>query len=345
MSKFKIKNITIGDEYEPAIITELGINHNGKLDKAINLVDKAIEAGAIIIKHQTHIANAEMSEEAKKIFPPNADQSIFNVIQSRSLNEHDEKKLANYITGRKKIFISTPFSREAVIRLNKLNVPAFKIGSGEANNYHFIDFVTKFKKPIILSTGMNSLKSLENSITIILKKKIPLALMHCTNIYPTPYNLIRLNCITEMKKKYPQLVIGLSDHSGSIYPALGAIALGARIIEKHFTDNKKNKGPDISSSMNAKNLKELLNASKIVFYSRGGGKKPLFEEKKTINFAFPSVVALKNLIPGTILNKKNIYLKRPNTGDFGIKDLEKLYSKKIKKFTPINTQIKKKNLL
>ena len=246
MKKFRIGKIIVNDDSPPLVIAEIGINHNGNLDKAINIADKAISAGAEIIKHQTHIVDEEMSREAKKAIPGNSNISIYQIMKKCSLSEIEEKKLMNYITSRKKIFISSPFSVAAANRLAKFNVPAFKIGSGESNNYHFIKHICKFKKPIILSTGMNSIISIRKSVEIIKKNKIPLALLHCTNIYPTPPSLVRLDCIRQLKKAYPWCTIGISDHTATNYTSLGAVALGAKIIEKHFVDSKKVSGPDIS---------------------------------------------------------------------------------------------------
>ena len=342
MRTFKIGQRIISKDSPPLVISEIGINHNGSLDLAIHIADSAIKAGAEVIKHQTHVVEDEMSEEAKKVIPGNADISIYEIIKKCALNENDEKKLAKYITSKKRIFISTPFSRAAADRLGRIGVPAFKIGSGECNNYHFIKYLTKFKLPIIMSTGMNSIKSITKSVNIIQKKNIPLALLHCTNIYPTPPNLVRLNCITEMKKSFPNCEIGISDHTENIFTSLGAVALGARIIEKHYVDTKKRKGPDISSSMDFNELKKLIHGSKEIFLARGSLKQPLKEEKKTIAFAFPSVVALENLDVGSKLSQKNIFLKRPGGGDFGINDLEKLYGRVVIKKIKKNTQIKKR---
>tara|TARA_B110000008_G_scaffold191449_1_gene190198 strand:+ start:2874 stop:3911 length:1038 start_codon:yes stop_codon:yes gene_type:complete len=341
MSNFKIGNRKIGKKYPPLIIAEIGINHNGSVEQAIHLADSAIKAGAEVIKHQTHVVDDEMSEEAKRVIPGNANISIYEIIKKCALNEEDEKKLANYIVSKKKIFISTPFSRAAADRLNRFKVPAFKIGSGECNNHHFVKYLCKFKKPIIMSTGMNSIKSIKKSVNIILKRKIPLALLHCTNIYPTPAKLVRLNCITELKEAFKNCSVGISDHTENNFTSLGAVALGADIIEKHYTDTKKRHGPDISSSMDFDDLKNLIKGSNEIFLARGGKKKPLKEEKKTIAFAFPSVVSLKNLSPGMKLTKDNIFLKRPGGGDFSINELENLYGKIVKKFIKNNTQIKK----
>ena len=341
-NKFKIGNLLISDDRPPVIIAEIGINHNGSIDAAIAIADSAIKSGAQIIKHQTHIVDDEMSEEAKKVIPGNADISIYEIIKKCALNEKDEKKLMNYIIQKKKIFISTPFSRAAADRLNKFGVPAFKIGSGECNNYPLIKYICKFKKPIILSTGMNSIKSIRPSVDIINKAKIPLALLHCTNIYPTPAKLVRLDCINQLKKSFPNQVIGISDHTENNYTSLGAVALGARIIEKHFIDDKKIKGPDVICSMDPKELKELINGSKIIFEARGGKKEPLPEERKTIAFAFASVVSTKKIKKGEKLSKSNIFVRRPGGGDYKIKDLIRLYGRVAKTEIKNNVQIKRK---
>ena len=333
MSKnIKIGNILIGDKHPPVIIVELGINHNGNLDIAIDIADKAIQAGAEIIKHQTHIVDDEMSEEAKKVIPGNSNKNIYEIIKNCALNERDERKLMNHIVSKKKIFISTPFSRAAADRLGKFNIPAFKIGSGECNNHFLVDYICKFKKPIIMSTGMNSIKSIEKSVKVIRKHKLPYALMHCTNIYPTPNNLIRLDCIQELKKNFPDAVVGLSDHSGSVYSCLGAVALGARVLEKHYIDNKKKRsGPDISSSMDTAELKQLIRGSNEIFESLGGNKSPLKKEAKTIAFAFQSVVATKDIFKGEKLSINNIFLRRPGNGDYKVKDFIKILGKKVNK--------------
>ena len=341
MPNFKIGNIRIGDNYPPVIIVELGINHNGNLDNAVALVDSAIKSGAEIIKHQTHIPDDEMSKEAKKIFPVHAKESIYNIIKKCALNENNERKLMNYIKEKKKIFISTPFSRKAADRLKKFNIPAYKIGSGECNNHHFVEYICKFKKPIIMSTGMNTLDSIKKSVLIIRKHKIPFALLHCVNLYPTPSELTKIECLLEIKKAYPDAVVGLSDHTTSIYSCLGSISLGSRIIEKHFVDTKTNtKGPDVSSSMDSSELRQLIYGSKIIFNSLGKGKYPHKREKSTSKFAFQSVVSTENIKKNQLFTKNNIFLRRPGDGDFGVNELVNLYGKRASKDIQNNCQIK-----
>lgn len=346
MKDIKIGNRLIGENREPLIIAEIGINHNGSLDKAIYLADKAIKAGAEVIKHQTHIADEEMSFEAKKIIPLNTNISIYDLIKKCSLSEKEEFKLMKYIKSKNKIFISTPFSKAAANRLVKFKVPAFKIGSGECNNYDFVKYLTKFKIPIIMSTGMNTIKTITKSVNIILGKKIPLVLLHCTNIYPTPERYIKLDCITEIKRAFPNVLVGLSDHSKSIYPSIASIALGACVIEKHFIfDRKNDRGPDTSSSMDYEELKNLIRASKIVFRSRGSKKKPVSKEKSTLKFAFSSVVSSKNIEKGEKLTKENLCLKRPGNGNFNVNNLNYLYGKRAKRKINQNCQIKKKDII
>lgn len=344
MKEFKIKNRIINNDNPPLVIAEIGINHEGSLKIAKEMVDSAIHAGAEVIKHQTHIIEDEMSEEAKNVVPGNSNDNIFDIMKRCSLSEKDEFELMNYIENKGAIFISTPFSKKAVDRLEKFNVPAYKIGSGECNNYPLIEYISKKGKPIILSTGMNSLESIRESVKIIRSHDIPYALLHCTNIYPTPPELVRLDSIRTLKKEFPDAIVGLSDHTTSNYTCLGAVSLGACILERHFTDNYNRKGPDIICSMDHFALKDLIEGSKILFYARGDNKNPIDEEKPTIEFAYASVTAIKNINEGELLTEENIWVKRPGTGDFLAKDLKSLYGRKTKSFIKGNTQIKKNHL-
>ena len=192
MREFKIEKRLISEKKHPLIIPEIGINHNGSLEVAIKIIDAAKRAGAEIIKHQTHIPDFEMSKEAKKIKPGNSSRNIYDIIASSSLSEEDEYKLFRYVKKNKMIYLSTPFSREACDRLIKFGVNAFKIGSGEMNNFPLIKHVLKYKKPLIVSTGMHSLKNVEKTVDFLKEKKANFALLHTTNLYPTPDKLVRL---------------------------------------------------------------------------------------------------------------------------------------------------------
>lgn len=311
----KILNRKIGVNYPPLIIAEIGINHNGNIKVAKEMVDSAKRAGVEIIKHQTHIVEDEMSPEAKKVVPGNSDKSIYQIMDECSLNYEDELELKNYVEKCGMIFISTPFSRAAVDRLVSFNVQAFKIGSGECNNHPLIEYICKFKKPIILSTGMNSIDDVKKSVKIIESNKIEYALLHTTNLYPTPFNLVRLGGMQELMETFPGVAIGLSDHTTNNLSSYSAITLGASIIERHFTDTMDRLGPDIICSMDEKKCKELIDNSKIIKSMLGGKKEPAKEEKVTIDFAFSTVVSIKNISKGDEFTTDNIWVKRPGTGE------------------------------
>ena len=341
---FRISNITISKKNDPLIIAEIGINHNGSLERAINITDKAIQSGAKVIKHQTHIVDDEYSYHAKKIKPGNSKKNIYQIIKDFSLSEEDEFKLMNYIKKKKKIFISTPFSFKAVDRLIKFKVPAFKIGSGECNNHLLVNYIAKQKKPIILSTGMNDMKSVKKTVNIINKHHNKLALLHCPNVYPSSFDSLRLNSILDLQKNFKKNIIGYSDHSLGIYPSIIAMSLGALIIEKHFVDSRSFSGPDISCSMDTKDLKELIEVSKIITKSLPGHKYLHPSEIVTSKFAFASIVAAKNIKKNEKISLKNICPKRPGTGDFLANEYRRLLGKKAKKNILSNEQIKKSDV-
>ncbi|MFS0674162.1 N-acetylneuraminate synthase [Ornithinibacillus sp. 179-J 7C1 HS] len=319
----------IGLDYEPIVIAEIGINHEGSLDVAKEMVDAAYHAGAEIIKHQTHVVEDEMSKAAKNVIPGNTDLSIYEVMERCALNEEEEIELKEYVEEKGMIFLSTPFSRAAANRLEKMGVKAYKIGSGECNNYPLIEHIASFGKPMIVSTGMNDINSIKKTVSIIEKHQVPFALLHCTNIYPTPPELVRLGGMEQLKQEFPNAVIGLSDHTVNNNACLAATALGASILERHFTDSKSRIGPDIICSMDPTELKQLIIGSKEIFKMRGGKKEPAKEEQVTIDFAFATVVTTKNLHAGDVLTEENIWVKRPGIGEIKAEHYDNLIGKKI----------------
>ncbi|WP_281281858.1 N-acetylneuraminate synthase family protein [Catenovulum sediminis] len=335
----QIENLPIGPEFPPVVIVEIGINHNGSLEEAYKLVDAAYKAGAQIIKHQTHVVDDEMSPEAKKVIPAHTKESIYEIMENCALNEADEIKLKAYVESKGMIFISTPFSRAAADRLQKMGVSAYKIGSGECNNYPLIEHIAQFGKPIILSTGMNDIASITKAVEIIEKHKIDYALLHCTNIYPTPNKLVRLGAMQQMQHAFPNAIIGLSDHTTTNYACLGAVALGASILERHFTDSKSRVGPDISCSMDPSDLTDLITGSRLIYESLGGTKEAAQEEQATIDFAFATVVTIKDINAGETLDKTNVWVKRPGTGEILAKDFENVLGKTTIKNIPTGTHL------
>ena len=334
----------IGPTEPPLVIAEIGINHEGSLATALQMVDAAAAAGAEVIKHQTHIVEDEMSDEARSVVPGNTNVSIYEVMERCALSENDELALKDYVESKGLIFISTPFSRAAADRLQRMDVSAFKIGSGECNNYPLIKYIAEFGKPIILSTGMNDIPAIKKSVDIIKSAGVDLALLHTTNIYPTPEHLVRLNAMVDLQKAFPDVVVGLSDHTTSNYACFGAIALGASILERHFTDRMDRPGPDIVCSMDGEALRDLIRGANAIYLERDGTKVAVIEEKPTIDFAFASVVSTKHIRRGDLLTEDNIWVKRPGTGDFLAEDYEQLLGQVAREDIPANVQIAKTHI-
>ncbi len=304
----------IGPDYPPLVIAEIGINHEGSLVIAKEMVDAAHRAGVEVVKHQTHIVADEMSGAAKKVIPGNATVSIFEIMERCSLNEADELALKNYVESKGMLFISTPFSRAAAERLRKFDIPAYKIGSGECNNYPLLEHIASFGKPVILSTGMNTIESITKAVAIFDQHNVPVALLHTTNLYPTPIHLVRFGAMMEMHEAFPDKVFGLSDHTLNNNACLGAVALGGSILERHLTDHMQRTGPDIVCSMDEQACAELITSSNEIWQMRGGTKKPALEEQVTIDFAFATVCTIASIQKGDLFTKENIWVKRPGTG-------------------------------
>ncbi|MFB7160419.1 N-acetylneuraminate synthase [Lysinibacillus sp. NPDC056232] len=329
----------IGVDYPPIVIAEIGINHEGSLKAAKEMVDAACMAGAEIIKHQTHVVEDEMSPEAKRVIPGNTDVSIYEVMERCALNEEEEIELKQYVEAKGMIFISTPFSRAAADRLYRMDVPAYKIGSGECNNYPLIKHIASFGKPMIVSTGMNDIESIRKTVEIMEEYNVEYALLHCTNVYPTPPKLVRLGGMQQLEKEFPNAVIGLSDHTLNNNACLAAVAVGASVLERHFTDTKERPGPDIVCSMTPNELSDLIQSAKEVAQMRGGVKEATREEQVTIDFAFATVVTIKDIAEGETFTEKNVWVKRPGTGEIKAVHYENILGKMATKKISANTHL------
>ena len=337
----KIGKRIISKNSKPLIVAEIGINHFGSLKLAKKIVDCAKKTGAEAVKVQIHLPDEEMSEEAKKIKPGNSNVNIYEIIKRNSLSLREEKNLKNYIEKKKLIYIATPFSYKAAKWLNDNNIKIFKIGSGECNNIPFIKYVCSFKKPMIISTGMNNLDTVKKTVKIVKRHNIPHALLHCVNLYPVEHKYIRLNRLNKVIRIFKNSLIGYSDHSiGNTIP-IAALALGAKIIEKHFVIEKNRKGPDVICSMDKTELKDLLAASIKIHEAFSSNKEIIPEEDKSRRFAFHSVVSKKDINKNDVLSWKNLTTKRPGTGDFPSYKIYRLIGKKTKKYIKKNHLIKK----
>jgi N-acetylneuraminate synthase len=343
MAELSIKGRKIGEPYPPLVIAEIGINHEGSLDKALQMVDDAVAAGCECVKFQCHVIDDEMIPN--NVIPGNAKESIWDIMERCALNEREEHELKAYCDAKGVLFLSTPFSRAAADRLEKMDVPAYKIGSGECNNYPLIEHIAAFGKPVILSTGMNDLLTIERSVEILRRYEISFALLHCTSMYPTPYEKIRLGAIGKLKEKFPDAVVGLSDHSLSNYPCLGAVACGASILERHFVSDKSWPGPDVEISMDPIELSQLIQGSRILHACRGGEKEILPEEQPTIDFAYASVVSIAPIRAGERFSKENIWVKRPGTGEILAGEFDRMLGRKATVDIPDKCQLKREWVL
>jgi N-acetylneuraminate synthase len=339
MPELWIADRPVGTNHEPLVVAELGINHEGSLETALEMAGAAISAGAEVIKHQTHIIDEEMSSEARTAIPGNASESIYEIMERCALTEAEEFALRDFVIDQGAIFMSTPFSVAAVHRIGAMELPAIKIGSGECANIPLIREALTLGKPMIVSTGMQTIETIRPTVDLIRKAGVPYALLHCTNLYPTPPHLVRLGALAQLQREFPDAVLGLSDHSESLYPCVAAVALGASILERHFTDRLDRPGPDISCSMTPEQLAELRFASRIVFEASGGEKGPAVEEGVTIAFAFGSVVSLTDLHIGDKLTASNIGVKRPSGGAFGPSDFARLLGHRVAIEVPRDRQL------
>jgi len=269
----------------------------------------------------------------------NATESIWEIMKKCSFSKEQEIDLKKYTEHLGMIYLSTPFSRAAANRLEEMDLCGYKIGSGECNNFPLLSYIASFGKPIILSTGMNNMETISKSVKILQKANIDYALMHVTSMYPTPYNQVRLNVINELKTKFPDTVIGLSDHSFGNYTCFAATTMGASILEKHFTSDKTWPGPDIPISITPEELKDLIVGSKAIFNSLKGEKNILDGEKETAKFAYASVVAINDIVKGEYFSEQNIWVKRPGTGKIKAEFFEDILNKKSTKKIKKNEQL------
>ena len=335
----QLANRSIGLSHAPLVIAEIGINHEGSLATAKQMVDAAASAGVEVVKHQTHVVDDEMSGAARQVVPGNADVSIYDIMARCALSERDEQALQEYVHSKGMIFISTPFSRAAADRLQRMHVPGFKIGSGECNNSPLLKHVAAFGKPVILSTGMNTIDSVRKAVAIFEAAGIQYALLHTTNLYPTPVHLVRLGAMTELMQAFPGAIVGLSDHTTDNLACLGAVALGASILERHFTDSMSRPGPDIVCSMDPQACRELIAGAKAMQAMRGGRKEAAAEEQVTMDFAFATVVTIAPIQTGEEFTARNLWVKRPGTGSIPAEQYEQILGKRARRSIEADTHL------
>jgi sialic acid synthase SpsE len=293
------------------IIAEAGINHNGDVKLAAELVDAAATAGADAIKFQTHFPEHEMLRGGATA--AYVGESLFDLLTRTALTRDDHFTLRNRARQKGILFLSTPFSREAADFLETVGVPAFKTGSGELTNLPLQQHIARKGKPMIISTGMSTPEEIDRTVQTVRTAGARFALMHCTSTYPTPYEHVQLDCIAALEQRYG-VPVGFSDHTLGSFMAFAAVATGARLFEKHFTVSRSLPGPDQQGSMEPRELAELVRGIRAIEQARGAIKKIQPGEQDVRDMALHSVVSIRDIGAGTTIGADDVWAKRPGTG-------------------------------
>lgn len=304
------------------IIAEAGVNHNGSLELAKQLIDKAVEAGVDIIKFQTFKSEKLVSKAAKQAEYQQRnigkkDEGQLAMLKKLELSQADHEELIAYCNEKGIRFFSTAFDMDSIDYLHLLNMGFWKISSGEITNYPYLRKIAQYQEPVILSTGMCELADIEAAVNVLLEfgvKKEQITILHCNTEYPTPFADVNLKAMLEISKKFG-VQIGYSDHTKGIEVPIAAVALGATVIEKHFTLDKNMEGPDHKASLEPDELKAMVNAIRNIEQALGSGHKTISEsERKNIEIARKSIVAARPIEAGELLTEENLTVKRPGNG-------------------------------
>lgn len=309
----------VGSGYPTFVIAEAGVNHNGDLELARQLIDVAVQAKADAVKFQTFITEESISPLAPQAAYQRENtgkpESMFEMVKRLELPMEAFAELKYYCQSRNIVFLSSPFDLQSVEVLDRLDVPAFKIASGEITNLPFLEYVAARRRPIILSTGMSYLAEVETALrTIEQSGNPPVILLHCVSNYPAAAADVNLRAMSTMAREF-ELPVGYSDHTSGVEVALAAVALGACVIEKHFTLDRNLPGPDHKASLEPDELIALVSGIRMVKDALGDGRKqPAASEMDTARVARKSIVAARDIHPGEVLTRESIAIKRPGTG-------------------------------
>lgn len=313
MSEISIKGRKIGDGYAPFVIAEACDNHMGDLDVAKEMALNAKLAGADCVKYQHHLPDEEMLPDVP--MSSNFDIPLYEFLKLHALKLEQHEELKRYCDEIGITYLCTPFSYKAACELSEVGLDyAFKIGSGEMTDIPSLLKIAEFGKPMIISSGMCTLEELDRTYFALKSTGVPLAFTNCLSEYPPIYEDVNLGVIPEMKKRYPDIVIGHSDHTPDLYTCFAATALGANIIEKHVILNKLTPGPDQTVSIDFRELHELVDGVRKVYLARGSEKKVRPKEEAIRQWAFRSIVSIADIKIGEIITQDMIWSKRPGTG-------------------------------
>lgn len=311
-------NKFIENQKKVFIIAEIGVNHNGDIDLAKKMIDSAVESGADAVKFQTFKAEDITTKSASKADYQNKnspmEDSQFEMLKKLELEYSEFKEINEYCKNKGTIFLSSPFDKDSVDFLDELGVPLFKLGSGEITNYPLIQHIKSKKKPLIISTGMTTLYEIQEVVDFIGDDVPELTIMHCITSYPSKCEETNLNFIKALQTKFKN-PIGFSDHSEGIEIPIAAVALGAKVIEKHFTIDKNLDGPDHKASLESKDFKRMVDYIRNVEKSLGSFEKKISPNEKGIKkLVRKSIVTLTDIKKGQKLKEEMLSIKRPGTG-------------------------------
>jgi N,N'-diacetyllegionaminate synthase len=303
------------------IIAEAGVNHNGSIELAEKLIDVAAEAGVDFVKFQTFKAETLVTQTADKAEYQNeirdTGESQFEMIKKLELDRKTHEELIDHCKQIDIQFLSTAFDHDSIDLLDKFNIPLFKIPSGEITNLPYLRHIGKMEKPIIMSTGMSTLDEVRNALNILIEsgaEKEQITILHCNTEYPTPMKDVNLKAMLTIKDELG-VNIGYSDHTLGVEVSIAAVAMGATVIEKHFTLDRNMPGPDHAASLEPEELKAMVTAIRNIEKAMGGGeKKPSSSETKNIAVARKSIVAKTSIKKGELFTEENLTVKRPGTG-------------------------------
>ena len=303
------------------IIAEAGVNHDGLIDNAYRLIDVAVEAGADAIKFQTFKAESLVSKNVDKANyqkqTTNESESQFEMIKRLELSVDAHKKLIKYCNEKNIIFLSSPFDHESIDLLNELQLQIFKIPSGEITNLPYLRHIGSLNKKVLLSTGMSNLQEVGDALTILINagtKKEDITVLHANTMYPTPMEDVNLNAMLTIQRKFG-VDVGYSDHTLGLEVDIAAVAIGASVIEKHFTLDKSMEGPDHKASLEPEELKAMVSAIRNIEKALGSSeKKPSPSESVNIDVVRKSIIASASIKKGEILSDNNVTAKRPGAG-------------------------------
>ena len=336
MKDIRIYEKLIGKNSPIFLIAEAGVNHNGDLSIAKKLIDLATEVKADAIKFQTFKAEELLLKKTSKVEyqkeNTDIDENFYEMIKRYEFTKDDFQKIVNYCKAKKIIFLSTPFDHSSVQWLEEFKIPAYKVSSGDMNNFPLLQLICSKRKPIFISTGMATIEEVKETIKFIRLNNIEeIIIFQCTTDYPTPFEDINLNVIDTYKREFPEFLVGFSDHSLGITASIGAAAKGVKVIEKHFTLDKEMEGPDHKASLDPQELKKWVEQIRTLEKALGSfEKKPSKAELKIAKTARKSIVSIKTLNKGDILNEKNIAVKRPGDGISTV-EFEKVIGMRVKR--------------